>query len=334
MKLNLHLYFIFCLIPVMSPVFAYDGPSPLKDLVVNVSVKNNPSQSTYSYEYQIENPASNDGEISSIELFIGRDLNSDADYPTAGLSHCKRFAEDSVELIRGKRPFVAVGSKGPDHWSCGYAALKGYEEASYGWGATDAQYTIKAGTTMQGFILSSNALPGIRNVLIEPDIDLERLSPDVAEDYEHLSVLKEKVKWLGKTIGPKAAPKIFDASAFIRYVVSLKDESNAQGWISDLKLSKVLDSQLERIQKKIDAHQLIAAQALIRVFIKELETREKRNPSQKRSKKHFNEPHIRPEAVALLSYNGKYLLDQLDTGLKDCARKGHKHRLGREGHHR
>lgn len=284
------LLLLFAFIPLAH---AYEGPAPLRDIVMTTKVTFDTTKGLYRFEYRVENPAKNDGEIFSIDIFLPFDPNSEATLSSTGLPQCPKYHAHTV-LNSGR--VVMVGSESPKKWSCGYGTLAGYASPSFGWGSRSTEM-IKPGKSLEGFALLSRGLPAILNVLIEPDIDLDRLPEEYEENLTKTVALNNKVKWMGKVVGPKAPSKVFSATDFAKNLGSLLDQSSKLEWIKDSGILKSLEAKLNQIQKKIDDGDLKTAKNVLGAFIAEVEAQ--------------NGKHLTPEAYALLKFNGKFLLDHL-----------------------
>lgn len=281
---------------VISSVQAYEGPDPLRDVMMTTKVTFDGAKNLYRFEYRIENPAKNDGEIYFVQIFLPFDLNAETPVSSAGLTHCPNFHKSISEEVLNGGHAVPVGSESPKGWSCGYANLADFKDPSFGWGSWKAE-TIKPGKSLGGFVLLSRGLPAIRDILIQPDIDLDRLPPEYQENVTKTAALENKVKWMGKVIGPKAPPKVFKASDFSQYLSSLLESSSKLAWVKDSGILKSLEAKLDQVRKKIDAGDPKTAKNVLGAFLAEVEAQ--------------NGKHLTSEAYVLLEFNGKYLLDRL-----------------------
>lgn len=287
---------LLLLLALIPSARAYEGPDPLRDVLMSTKVTFDAAKGLYRFGYRIENPAKNGGEIFSVDIFLPFDPISEAPLSSAALPQCPYFDKSSSEDAPSGRYAVPVGSESPKGWSCGYETLKRYTEMSFGWGSWKAD-TINPGKSLDGFALLSRGLPAIRDVLLKPDIDLDRLPDEYTENVTKTVALENKVKWMGKVIGPKAPPKVFKASDFSQYLSSLLEQSSKLEWVKDSGILKSLEAKLDQIRKKIDAGDKKAAKNVLSAFLAEVEAQ--------------NGKHLTSEAYALLKFNGKYLLDHL-----------------------
>jgi hypothetical protein len=289
-------YKLLLFIAVILSAHAYEGPDPLRDIVMTTKVTLDPANGVYRFGYRIENPAKNEGKIYSIDIFLPFDPNSETRLASAGLTQCRESDDSISQHVIDAGRVVPVGSESPNKWSCGYGTLANYASPSFGWGSR-SKNMIKPGKSLEGFALLSHGLPAIRDVLIQPDIDLDRLSDEYTENVTKTVALENKVKWMGKVVGPKAPPKIFKASDFAGYLSSLLDQSSKLEWVKNSGTLKSLEAKLRQIQKKIDAGDSKTAKNVLGAFLAEIEAQ--------------NGKHLTSEGYALLKFNAKYLRDHL-----------------------
>jgi hypothetical protein len=133
--------------------------------------------------------------------------------------------------------------------------------------------------------------------LAEADIDYDQLPSEYYENSTKTLALENQINWKGKTIGPKAPPKVFKASGFAKYLRSLLDQSSKLAWVKNPAILKSLEAKLDQIQKKIDAGDKKTAKNILKAFVSEIEAQ--------------NGKHLASEAYALLKFNGQYLLERL-----------------------
>ncbi len=293
-----------------SNIWAYEGPKPLRDIKVNASIDSN-STGVFSFRYEILNPSTNDGSIYSVDLFLSQDPAVDSNTSSVSLKQCPHYGRQSSVNALKVRSGTSIGSSAPAGWDCGYGRLLGFTSISYGWGAEDDPYLIKPGGSRKGFSLTSYGLPAIRDILVEPNIELDQLPKEYEENVEKTVALEVKVRWLGKTIGPKAPPKVFVAADFLDYLISLKSQSVSLKWITDKELEKYLDKIFTRAKMKLGPCDQRELKEAIGELIEKAKGEDKRKG-------------LSSEARALLLYNAKYFLAQLPN-LSKADKKECKH---------
>lgn len=290
--------FLMVVLGSINLAYGYKEPAPLIDVKVDPKVTFNASSGIYNYSYKVTNPSSNKESIFSIDLFIERNAQGDSELSSKGLQQCKLYVKASSKLAFEKRLMVPVGSVSPANWICGYGALKGYTAGSFGWGAVDDPYLIKPGSSLTDFSLSSYGLPGIRDILVAPAIDYDLLPPEYEGDVKKAMDLENRIKWMGKTIGPKAPPADFIAIKFIQYLTSIEEEAYSLGWVKDSHIQQSLVAKLRTIKKKLESNQTAAAKGVLGAFLAELDA--------------LKNKKLTAEGYDLLSLNAKYLLAQLN----------------------
>jgi hypothetical protein len=274
----------------------YEGPRPLKDVQVGITVSKE-SNGVLRYSYKISNPSSNDGQIRAVRISVDRDSEKEKALPSEGLPQCSRFSARISEEIVTRRSPVPVGSQAPQGWSCSYGELKDTSSVVFGWGSIDEPFRIKPGKSSSGFALVSYGPPGIREIVAQPAIDLDRLPSTYEGDAERMAALEKKVKWIGKTIGPRAPLKETDPVNFVRSMGILAEEARALGWIKNQGILKSLKVKLHQVEKKLGESDIKGAKNALQAFANEVSAQSGKTLSS--------------EAAALLSLNADFLSEQL-----------------------
>lgn len=278
-------------------VAAYDGPAPLEPPKISVTVSFDAAKKQFKYAYEFGNPQKGTSAIDSIAIFIGFDASKEEALSSEDLEKCRPNFHSSFNFVNKRLPVIPVGATAQKGWDCDYAALSGSSSGSYRWSAENSEAEIRPGSTGMGFGLISYGLPGLREILLEPDIDVDALPEEYDENEEKTDQLHERVKWSGITIGPKAPPKKFVPSEFLTYILSLEEESVKQSWVSDPEFCKSLEAKLRNAQVKLDSGGKDAARGLLNAVMKEL-------VAQKGKK-------INSTAFGLLYFNIQFLIDRL-----------------------
>jgi len=170
---------------------------------------------------------------------------------------------------------------------------------------------ISGGHTMSGFSFRSKGLPTIVDAWFagkrraqfrfpSPDDDTEEVQSSFGRVFNSLKA-EYPDKFVDtvhqKTVGPAAPPASFDASAFIQNLISLKEQSLAMRWIDNAGIATSLDAKLDAAKAKIVAGDNKTAKNILGVFLNEVQAQKGK--------------HLKPEAYALLYYNGQYLMNHL-----------------------
>lgn len=291
MQIYVQIVFLF----LNSLAFGYEGPSPLRDIKVTVAVSSL-SAGRYKYDYKILNPASNNAKIRSMSIFLAQDAAKDLVVSEDLAGHCPNYLGSISDDAKAVFLMPSVGSTAPAGWSCTYAQLEGYSSGAYSWGS-DEKHLLSPGSEVGGFSLTSFALPSIREVLIQPEIQYDKLSSEYEEDVDKIVSLKKKIKWTGMTIGPKAPPKVFDGASAVKGLSAVIVEAEKLGWLKTAGLFRSLEAKLEAASKKLESDDRKTALNILNALLNEVEAQKGKNLS--------------AEAYALLYYNLDYILKQL-----------------------
>lgn len=300
--LNRKVFFAILIVIVMLTSVVYAQiPNPLKDVKVSTTVAFDPKTGIYSFSYEIYNPTINDGQIRSFEIDI-TGKTSDTTLSCEGLINGPCYEEHTSTLNLQRTQMVPIGIDGPSGflpdfpkatiWGCGLSA-----NGSASWGSADEPYRIFPGKKLGGFKLTSCGLPGIRQAALELAIDYDNLPAEYYENVELTKQLQDSLAYKTKTVGPTAPPADFKPLDFLNYIIDLKHQSAALGWITDKGIENSLDVKLDNAKRKIEAGDMKTAQNTLNAFMNEVEAQ--------------NRKSLTSEAYVLLKYNAQYLIDHL-----------------------
>ncbi len=295
------------LIVVMLPFGAAADEFDIKlrsiDVKSSVSVS---AKKIFSYRYSISNPMENKGRISSVRIFISQDNRAGIDQTARSLAHCARYLKSSHEFVEKTRPTTPIGSASPANWICSYAKLAGFNEGAYGWIAAGEDNQIAPGQNQSGFTLTSTGLPTIRELVIEPAVDLDSLPKDYEENVGKTVELRNSIRWMGKTVGPILPDPVFSKDGFLRYLDKLKDDSITLGWISGVNIEKEFKMEFAKARSKLAT----CSQDELRVALESIISVAKK----------YEGKGVSPEGYALIAHNAAYFLEQAPL-LSDSQRK-------------
>lgn len=247
------------LIFILISVNAYAGtPRPLQGIGITATVIRNKNTGIYYYRYNVCNPATNsmaeDGVLGTVEIDASR-TDNDAQLSWTGLYF------SNANLPQGTPPHISITTKaileqyrnqftpiGIEHvpgesnlsglttrWTVMFTFDKetNVMHPAYGESPEEPVLGLLPGKCLDSFVLSSPALPSIRNakalstyMATEEDIpEGEGSNPSwIPQFYNNIA-------WHGNTIGPKAPPANFVPVDFLNYITSLKQQSYQFGWI-------------------------------------------------------------------------------------------------------
>lgn len=287
-----------------GPVWGGPVPSPLQGVTISVRATQDRGTGIFTYQYRVTNPASNDGQIVSVDIDISR-APEEAVLSRQGLVNGPRYTRHSSEDAFQRVPMVPVGISGPEGWTSDL----GFDDRTpprglAGWGSIDEPFRISPGGTMQGFQLMSYGIPGIRTVRIQPGIDYDNL-PDEFSDLEKTRQLRDSLIFRTSTVGPKAPPKDFVPIEFLNYLITLVHDSRQAGWIKEDGVRQSLLAKLTNAKRKLEAGDSKVAKNVLNAFLNEVRAT---------SCQDFSCPGNKPltrEAYALLFFNGQFLSERL-----------------------
>lgn len=275
--------------------------NPLADIGVSSKITLGPPK-IFTYSYKIVNPSVNNREVYGIAIDLTRSPNETI-LGRDGLVNGPRYARQGSEETFQRIPMVPVGIDGPTGWTYGLGETKEGARGFASWGALEG-FNARPGTFVEGFILTSFGLPGIRDVQIEPWIDPEQV-PENLTEWTQLNAFYEQFTFRTKTVGPKAPPQNFVPIEFLNYLISLLHDSRQLGWIRVDGIHKSLLAKLLEAKRALEKAQNTVARNTLNAFLNEVQAvscPEVSCPG--------NKP-LTSEAYALLFFNGQFLVERL-----------------------
>lgn len=272
-------------------------PVPVfKAAAVQSEAAYNSTTGLYTYSYTITNPATNTGEIGSIDIDI-RQPRDGTVLSSAGLTIPHGFItnsfDESVADFKGNfAPMVPVGSAVPPGWGGGVGA-RGFA----GFSSRTGFPKILPGETKGGFQLISRGLPTIRSIEIEPWWIFYKAGSASEEDAALARKIEKSLKFTTKTIGPTAPPQGFSPIQFVDTIQGYMDESITLGWLIDPSLVSTLQAKLNSVRSFIQANDPSSAKVALGEFMNLITS--------------SSSSQLTPEARGLLFYNAQYLKNQL-----------------------
>jgi len=278
-------------------------PRPLQGVVISASVSK-AGDGLFTYRYRVANPASNDGQIRSLDIEIIR-ARTEAVLGRDGLINGPRYSSFGSEDAFRRVPMVPVGITGPDNWVYGL----GFDDrnpprAFTGWGSLDEPFRILPGHSLEGFQLTSPGLPGVRTTTVQSGIDYDNL-PEEYSDEAKARELRDGLIFVTVSVGPKAPPQDFVPIEFLNYLISLLHQSRQIGWVTRDGAQQSLLAKLVEAKRKLEEGNGKVAKNLLNAFLNEVRAG---------SCQQFTCPANKPltsEAYALLFFNGQYLVERL-----------------------
>jgi hypothetical protein len=299
MKLLLSMLIILMCVSTTEFSFGQNYPF-LRKVQIDVKVTHDSLTSMFYYDYSLRNDAKNLGRIEELRMDASREPNS-VYYDSVGL----RFAgHDFTEhLFRKNYPALNAGTVliGFQSLPKGWLALFGNEEVSI---AKNRDF-ILPGDSVDGLVMMSKFLPGIRTCVVEPHFIVDQYfrsidDPANTVTVEQIWAIKDSQNYYGVTVGPWAPPAKFDPLVFLDTLASFVYESHAEGWIrSNAGYEKYIQLLATAKVKLLEKDTRTAIRYLREVLADA-------NADRSRA--------LKPEAYALIRYNTEYFLEQLRMG--------------------
>lgn len=165
------------------------------------------------------------------------------------------------------------------------------------WGSHDGPFNIGPGNTINGLSMKSSGIPGVTMSYTAGWVD-------PPGPYEAGMVPEDnRPKWSEdsvktKTIGPVPPPSDpFNPIIFVDYIIRMKGEASALGWIDDREVETSLTKKLFNARKNLGKKDNNAAINELKAFIVELVAQKGK--------------HVNDSAFYLLEPNAEYLISRL-----------------------
>jgi hypothetical protein len=291
---------LFMCIGLNTPVWAQDtGKIPVPaftNVGIGTEITYGSGTGLYTYSYTISNPATNTGEIWSIDIDIrwpshGQVLRDDGMTIDRGIK-IQTFAE-VLSKCKNHEPMVPIGISVPSGWA-GSLMNRGF--ANF-FSRSDFP-KILPGETKAGFQLISRGLPAIRSIEIQPWWMMMRDEEANEESTTIGRATTKSLKYTTKTIGPTAPPMELNPIPFLDVIKGYIDECVTLGWLTDSTLASALKAKLDAARSSL---QVDDDPSSAKVALSELMELINRSTSSQ----------LTSEARGLLFYNVQYLKNEL-----------------------
>ncbi len=254
-----------------------------------------------TYTYRVTNSPSNTGAISRINIDLSKPSGS-LDLGNEGLIN----GTGSLDIISNTilqrpstTPMLPVGLSAPAHWLVSLEV-----DGTAGWGPARNPFLMQPGQSVSGFVITSRGLPGIRQFIARPDLDVDTLpikppedQTDVKRYEDEFDALEASVSAKGVTVAPTAPPADFKPLAFLQTIQSYKDQAVKQGWIDDFGVATSLDAKLNAAEHALQRQENTTAKDVLSALLNEVAAQSGK--------------HLSSEAVALLKFNTEYLISKI-----------------------
>ncbi|MGO9480775.1 MAG: hypothetical protein ACLP05_03195 [Candidatus Kryptoniota bacterium] len=227
----------------------YDLVPPHLHILIKCLADLDPSTGIFQYTYSITNLNDSKGCVDGIDI--------DVTYPSLGVELSNEGLLDSKHVWRdpladsGALKIIPVGipslPRSGDFTSTWWAGFG--EDGHVSWTSADDMFRIAPGMALNGFVMTSHGIPGLRAFVVSPSYnpkppveitpENEQTIPEQTEEQDSIeTALENSIKVRGWTIGPTAPPQDFSASSWIDTLISYKHQSVTLGWLTDNKACK------------------------------------------------------------------------------------------------
>jgi hypothetical protein len=245
----------------------------------------------YNYNYIVINDTTNKGTITEIDLDISRGPIS-VNYDTLGLTFYSKLSELYFRRYypRLVNRIVPVGF--PTFPKKGWFAIVGNNPET---GILTDSLGIVPGQTVNRIILTSKALPGIRNIRFVPDFwDDYYFQYDDTTNTDDIDSVRHVINYYGNTVGPTAPPINFIPTVWCGTLTNYTTQSRSLGWIKDDATENKYLSYFASAKTKLLQQDNVGARNVLLQVLKDIDIDSTAN--------------LTNEAYALICYNTKYLL--------------------------
>jgi hypothetical protein len=170
---------------------------------------------------------------------------------------------------------------------------------------------IAPGESLDGFVVTSFGLPGIRRAELQPSeakLDVAGMYPpewltdaeDSDEDYDRKERLKTSLGYLTNTLGPTALPAGYTNAVLVTRLQGYVDQAAGLSWITDPVLVQQLTGVLTQTSAALQQNQTAQAKTLLQQFVTVVTS--------------ASLAQRRQEASDLLSLNAQFIIDRITVG--------------------
>ena len=291
----------FSALGFLCSVFAYAQVYPtLTTVRINAAVHSGSPDGYFYYAYTITNDAQNAGWIESVLIDASRAPGS-VSFDTSGL----QFAGSSYLESNFRLRFPPLGTSMVPF---GYVSLP---ENSYSILGNYAQVFvskdtlfIRPGAKMQGLILMSRGLPGVRACSVEPYFNDDVLLPSLEDPSrtmttDQMDSIRQACNFIGHTIGPWAPESEFRPLVFLDTLRSFVLKSRAFGWIASQTVAEKYLRQLDITRSQLQDANVKAGMTTLQTILQQ---------------SHLDSSStLTSEAYALIRFNAEYLVDKIKS---------------------
>ena len=251
------------------------------------------------YSYTLTNNSQNTGSVRVFRIDISRDPGS-VNFDTVGL----QFAGNDYMEQNFRRAFPRLASV---IVPVGFVSLPPGWSGLWGntpWASLSKDaFFVPPGGTVDGFQLMSKGIPGIREVKVQPEFNVDRLFPSLDDTTStitptQMDSIRDAANYYGYTLGPWAPDSAFEPLAFVDTVSTFVHRSHALGWIADETVASGVLASLARARTYIVQGRKGDARVALSSILEAVG--------------HDATGAFHPEGSALIRYNVQYLYRKLE----------------------
>jgi hypothetical protein len=249
----------------MQPLVFAAPPAPdISDASVNSFSSYDENTGIFTYSYSVSRGQGNEGSVVGIDLDIKTVLNVHRSNPLPNHPEANKLLLDIVRKSGIK--VVPVEQESRPGWARMGMSVDGYT----GWTAGKKSH-LKSGETAEGFRLTSQFPPGIRQMQIVPAIHEYGLYADADAPDEEKRQMREFVESLNKNVyvlGP-----VGTTLGSYEHWNKIRDDLNKSielGWIQDATLAAILKGQLASAREALDAGDGTLAKSRLQTMIEQI----------------------------------------------------------------
>ncbi len=291
---------LFALVATPNDTLSTQYPF-LREVTVQAVVTYDTLSRMYFYNYSIANGISSRGNLDELILDLYRPPGS-IDYDTTGLLFMRSHSawEFHNDYPRHISDIVPVGLPIlPGNWE-GSPVYGLYPWVSF----HNFKDYLHPGDHVNGIVLMSRGLPGIRQFTAVPWFEESLFFPDLEDTSVTMTIeeedsVKEAVNYRGFTVGPWAPPLRSNPATLLDTLRSLVHRSRSLGWISSSKVAEDYMKAFGLVSVAIEHSDFTGAVAQLGLVVTRAES--------------DRLTLLKPEAYALIRYNTQYLINRLNA---------------------
>ena len=289
-------------------------PPHLNNVLVKSLTTQNSSSKIFTYTYSIVSGITSTGCINGIDIDISIPLNSLA-LSDSGLSDYPRYVDRSTFKFDTTVRVTSVGiPRLPSYKGLSSAWFASFSvDSTVGWFRAIPEYRLEPGGRIDGIVMTSHALPGIRRFIIspsyspKPDVEvtpqnedsLHQNATESLDEEEAFQQLEKSIKVRGVTVGPTPPPFPFVPATFLDTLVNYVIQSKQFRWVETQATANKYFGYFNAAKSNLQSNDIDGARIILHTVLSQtiLDTTS----------------NLTNEAFALIHYNTEYLIAKLPS---------------------